>query len=257
MFFNPLLFPALVSGAGLFFIGRRFASSRALRTGSVILCLPALSFILYYLHLLREPAWYLEFRSLPGVELLSASWGLLFGALDRRGDLLMLRLSLLLTFTPFAKPVLLPLFPSALHDAWRDGVCLQSTSATCGPCSLASVARSLGVAMTEKDAARAAFSAMTGTENWYLIRYARRRGMKARVGYKRGLAEITPPAILGVTLDGGAGHFITYLGDESRRRVIGDPLSGRFLFTDEIFAKQYRLNGVTLEFSAPTAIIPR
>ncbi|MBI3549262.1 MAG: peptidase C39 [Elusimicrobia bacterium] len=225
-----------------------------------VLCVPGLSFILYYLHLTREPAWYIEFRSFPYVEMSSAFWGLLFGCLEIRrpligkwryvaGNRMMLRLSMLLIFAPFAKPVLLPLAASQIKDEWREDVCIQSTAATCGPCSLATVYRSLGLQAKERDIARGAFSGKTGTENWYLIRYARRHGLNARFGYKTGLSEVTPPSIIGVKLDGGAGHFITYLGDAGKRKVIGDPLSGKLLLTDANFHALYRFTGTAIEFT--------
>lgn len=256
VFFDWLLFPTLILGIGLYFVGRRLAE-RSLepclrRTLAVLvsaLCLPALSFILYYLHLVREPDWYVEFRSLPGAEMLSAAWGLAFGFFGGGGGL-RLRLSLMLAFAPFAKPVLLPLLGAEFRGEWRDGVCIQSTAATCGPCSLATVAKSLGVDLAEQDVARGSFTGMTGTENWYLMRYARRHGLQVRLARRASLAEVVPPAIIGVTLEGGAGHFITYLGEEGRRRVIGDPLSGRFLLTDEVFRAQYGFTGTALEFSA-------
>jgi len=274
MYFNRLLFPTLLLGWGLYRLGRRIGDGpleprrrAAYAAAFSVLCLPGLSFILYYVHLIREPAWYVEFRSVPGVELLSAFWGLPFGLFEVRRPLtgvwrrlagkgMMFRLSLLLMFAPFAKPILLPLLNARFNDAWKDGVCLQSTPATCGPCSLATISRSLGIPMTERDIARGSFSAMTGTENWYLIRYARRHGLRARVVRKPRLEDVIPPAVIGVRLDGGAGHFVTYLGVEDRRRVIGDPLSGKFLLTDAVFRTLYDFSGAAVEFAArssPTA----
>lgn len=260
MFFNPLVVPALLLGAGLYAAGMRWAGSlkspsrrRAALAASLASCLPALSFLLYYAHLVREPAWYVEFRSVPGIELLSAAWGLPFGlcALERPfpGKWLKLRLSLLLVFVPFAKPIALPLPRGAFKGAWEDGVCLQSTMATCGPCALASVLRSLGMDADERDIARRSYSAMTGTENWYLIRHARRRGLGARFVRTQSLEAVVPPAILGVRLGGGAGHFLAYLGDEGGRRVIGEPLAGRILLDDASFAQAYEFTGDVMEFS--------
>lgn len=262
VFYNWLLFPTLALDAGLYVVGRRLAerplaprARRLLAALFMLLCLPALSFILYYAHLVQEPVWYVEFRSLWAVEALSAAWGLLFGFLGGGGGL-KLRLSLLLAFTPFAKPVLLPLIGAEFTGQWRDGVCIQSTAATCGPCSLATVAKSLGVDLAERDVAAGSFTGMTGTENWYLIRYARRHGLEARLRRRASLAEVVPPAIIGVTLEGGAGHFITYLGEEGRRRAIGDPLSGRFLLTDEIFQSLYTFTGTAIELTANPALPP-
>jgi hypothetical protein len=270
MFFNALLFPTLIIGAALYAVGYRLGSNPAspgLRSARIavfsILCVPGLSFILYYLHLTPEPAWYIEFRSRPYAELSSAFWGLLFGYLEIRrpligkwryiaGNRMMFRLSMLLMFAPFAKPIFLPLAGARFNDEWRDGVCIQSTAATCGPCSLATIYGSLGLQAKERDIARGAFSGMTGTENWYLIRYARSHGLNARFSYKTSLNEVIPPAIIGVKLDGGAGHFITYLGDWGKRRVIGDPLSGKFLLTDDIFRGLYSFSGTAIEFSSST-----
>lgn len=271
MFVNFLLFPALILGGALYAAGHRLACGperpkvRSARLAAFsLLCLPALSFLLYYLHLIREPVWYIEFRSFPGVEMLSSFWGLLFGYIEIRrpitgnwryliGNRMMLRLSLLFIFAPFAKPVLLPLMRAPFNETWSDGVCLQSTPATCGPCSLATVYRALGIEANERDIARGSFSGLTGTENWYLIRFARRHGLVARIGYKADLGTVTPPAILGVTLEGGAGHFITYLGDDGARRIIGDPLSGKLLLTDDAFRRLYVFSGMSMEFSVKTA----
>lgn len=266
MFFNHLLLPTLILGFACYWVGRRSVigacddSARRRRLCLLaLLSLPGFSFILYYAHVIREPAWYVEFRSIPGAEMLTALSGLLFGALEIPNPLAgkwryvigsgtMFRLSILAVFIPFAKPILLPLSGAGLNDAWKEGVCLQSTPATCGPCSLATIFKSLGLEATEREIARAAFSGRTGTENWYLIRYARRQGLEARIGYKTDLKAVKPPAILGVKLEGGAGHFITYLGDQDRRRIIGDPLSGRFLLTDEVFHRLYDFSGMAMEF---------
>lgn len=267
MFFNPFVLPTLLLGCVCYWVGRgsiaAVANDEAARRRRLsllaLLSLPGFSFILYYAHLIREPAWYVEFRSVPGAELLAALSGLLFGALEIRKPLAgkwryvigpgtMFRLSILAVFIPFAKPILLPLSGAGLNAAWKDGVCLQSTPATCGPCSLATVFKALGLEATEREIARGAFSGKTGTENWYLIRYARRHGLEARVGYTSDLKAVKPPAILGVKLEGGAGHFITYLGDQDRRKIIGDPLSGRFLLTDEVFHQLYDYSGMAMEF---------
>lgn len=272
MFFNPFVFPTLILGCACYWIGRRSIAAvgddetarRRRLCVLAFLSLPGFSFILYYAHIIQEPAWYVEFRSIPGVEMLSGLSGLIFGALEIRKPLTgkwrhvistwtMFRISILAVFIPFAKPILLPLTGVALQENWKDGVCIQSTAATCGPCSLATVFKSLGKEATEREIARGAFSGRTGTENWYLIRYARRHGVDARIGYTTDLKSVKPPAILGVKLEGGAGHFITYLGDQDRRRIIGDPLSGRFLLTDEVFHQLYDYAGMAIEFNVAGA----
>lgn len=260
MFFNWLVFPTLAAALGLYALGRLLAGrrSRARLALLVALCAPGASFLLYYLHVVREPAWYVEWRAIPGIELLSAFWGLLAGYLEPPGGVRyfgprpVLRLSLLLAFVPFAKPVLLPVaWGERFTDRWENGVCLQSTMATCGPSSLAGVFRVLGVRRTEEEIARGAFSGRTGTENWYLLRYARRHGLSAGLRQGLSLSEVRAPAILGVKVAVNAGHFVVLLGRENGRMVVGDPLSGRILLDEPAFAELYAFTGTAMEFSRP------
>lgn len=260
VFLNPAALAALLLCLGTYAAGRRL-SGPAATAAAALLALPALAFALYYVHLVREPAWYVELRSLPWVEALSGACGLLAGMVEGRlppihsvlaGAAPARRLALLLTLTPFLKPILLPIaFGGPFRDAWEDGVCLQSTMATCGPCSLATVSRALGVPMSEREAARGAYSGMTGTEAWYLLRYARRRGLTARYRDGAELAGVSAPAILGVTVGGGAGHFIILLGRERGRMLVGDPLSGRILLDEPSFAELYEFTGSVTEFGLP------
>ncbi|MBU3955990.1 hypothetical protein KJ633_05965 [bacterium] len=153
-----------------------------------LLCIPALSFAAYYLHLLETPVWYYEFRSVNNIEILSALCGLFAGFMetDKKYEKRLqrtflrkkyLKMSLLLIFLPFVKPVLTPvaLFFD-LNNQWKDGVCLQSTPSTCGPCSLAITLKYYGVDASEKEVARASYTSLTGTEIWYLARYAKKKG---------------------------------------------------------------------------------
>jgi hypothetical protein len=270
MFFNPWTLPALALAGLLYAIGRaaagRFVGKRSavLRAGSALLCLPALSFILYYLHLIHEPVWYAEWRSLNGVEVLSGLCGLPAGlwepgpALAQRltsirtllGSRPGLRLGLLLTVMPFLKPIIFPIaWGNTFTNTWSEGVCKQSTMATCGACSLATVFRALGVERTEESVARGSYTCGTGTENWYLLRYARANGLKARAVRVSGITAVTPPAILGVKISGGAGHFIVYIGRDHGNLMLGDPLSGRILATPEDFSRLFRFTGEAMEFS--------
>lgn len=268
MFFNPLVFPTLAAAAGLYALGRRSGpDGRVAGALGAALCAPALLFLGYYLHLVRTPAWYVEFRGFPFVECLSALPGLLCGAREPGpalrarwpavrtllGPRPFLRLAIGLAFIPFAKAILFPVaWRSPLRESWQDGVCLQSSMATCGPCSTATMLRALGLPASEQDAARAAFTSATGTEVWYLLRYARRRGASVRVRSGTPLEDVAAPAVLGVTLGpGGPGHFISLLGRERGRLVVGDPLSGRALLTPEQFAAQYAFAGTAFEFSRP------
>lgn len=269
MFFNPWILPtlglaALLYAAGRTAAGRLDGKRRAvLFAASALLCLPASSFILYYLHLIHEPVWYVEWRSRNGIELLSSLWALPAGLwepgsaladrlpsvrtlLGRRPGL---RLGLMLALVPFIKPIILPIaWGNTFKDAWSDGVCLQSTMASCGACSLATVFRALGLDRTEEAVARGAYTCATGTESWYLLRYARANDLKARAREAADIAGVTPPAILGVDV-GGAGHFVVYLGRDHGSLVLGDPLSGRILVTPEEFSRSFRFTGQVMEFA--------
>lgn len=261
LFPNPAVVPAVALCLATYAAGRRLAAGDQ-RTGALLaaaaLCVPAAAFVLYYLHLVREPAWYVELRSIPWIESLSGGVGLLGGLLEGRlpqfrsvlvGDTPARRLALLLALTPFLKPILLPIgLGGRFADAWEDGVCLQSTMATCGPCSLATVFRALGIPKTEKEIARGAYTGMTGTESWYLLRYARRHGLAAVYRDGVSLGEISAPAILGVKVGGGAGHFIILLGREHGRMTVGDPLSGKILLDEGDFSKLYKFTGTAMEF---------
>lgn len=258
--FNPAVIPALGACLALYAAGRRLAASGRIRgpvVAAAVLCLPAASFALYYLHLLREPTWYVEWRSVPWVEALSGAWGLLAGLLESRvpaipsvlaGKTPARRLALLLAFIPFAKPILMPIgLGGAFRNAWEDGVCLQSTMATCGPCSLATVFRASGMPKTEREIAYGAYTGMTGTESWYLLRYARRHGLDGTIRDGLSLGEVAAPAILGVKLGGGAGHFVVLMGREHGRMAVGDPLSGKILLDQADFARLYDFTGWAME----------
>lgn len=250
MFWNPNVLPALAGGVLLYFVGVRLA--RAIRRPGVrgavgllaaVLCLPGLSFILYYAHLMREAWWYIEFRSVPGIEVLSACWGLFFGLLAtwltpvrwpffRRVIPSLARVcTLLLIAVPFLKPILYPAERyERLQDRWDGVVCCQTTGSTCGPASLATIFRYFGARTTEREIARDCYSSASGTELWYLLRYARNHGLRVRYLRPASFAEVPVPALVGVTLGdpraARAGHFVTLIGTHGDTFTIGDPLTG-------------------------------
>jgi hypothetical protein len=54
------------------------------------------------------------------------------------------------------------------------------------------------------------------------------------------------PAIIGVRLRSGSGHFIAVLGREGEAFVIGDPLDGRKTLPLERLRRRYTLTGFRL-----------
>lgn len=268
MYYNPLFPIALIFGVLLFALGR-VVSSRLTASKwwglvlaiAILLSLPGLSFFVYYLHLFDDQLWYIQFRSLPGIELLAMAWGFLFGFLPvptKSIPLFFLRsmrwgylcLSICLLSVPFIKPILLPLdYPALDANKWKDGVCLQYTGSTCGPASLATVLNTLGISRTEKEIARACYTSSSGTEIWYLIRYARAQGCTVMLLQQPDIARIPTPAIIGTNY-GPIGHFVTILGRKDDKYIIGDPLIGKLLLTKGQFAERCGFKGFAVHIKA-------
>src|SRR5205823_4482151 len=203
-----------------------------------------------YLHLFDRWAWFYEFRSLPGTELAGSGIGLLAGFLfaasgaqPRIVRFAIPVLALLVVFVPFAKPVLRPLNATSFADRWKDGVCLQSTPSSCGPACVATLLREAGQEVSERELARECFTYSGGTENWYLARSLRSRGLGVRYEVSsRDPASIPCPSIAGVGV-AGAGHFITVLRRNGDSYVVGDPLFGRLTLAAADLRTRYRFTG--------------
>ena len=202
-----------------------------------LLAIPAVVYDVYYSKLLGEPIWLYRIRAVPGSELLASLAGFLAGwaqvratphlklsALGRR-----FLIPLVLSFTlalPYLKPLLRPLPSAALRDHWKDDVCLQSTSSTCGPASAATIVRRLGGRLSERDLAKESFTSRSGTENWYLRRTLCRHGFKASFVLSNP-SKAPLPAIAGVRLRNlNFGHFIALLERNGGEFVIADPMEG-------------------------------
>jgi hypothetical protein len=240
---NPLTWPTLILWAVLFVMGRRINAERRglghllIWSTAVAVALPGMLFAAYYTKLMGEPVWLYQFRSVPGSELCASGSGLLFGVLQRTvqshphiarrlGKLLVPLLGVFAAILPFLKPAIGPLPDSAFTETWREGVCLQSTPSTCGPASAATLLRHLGIVATERELARESYSSRTGTENWYLARALRRRGLEVRFQLADPSADgLKAPAIAGVRND-GFGHFIALLSQTNGMVEVADPLNG-------------------------------
>jgi hypothetical protein len=244
----PLQFAVYALGAAGFFLGLR---SKIRWWIFLPLALPALLYAAYYLKVFSEPLWLYRLRAVPGSELLAALAGVPAGAFFRttprlaRWTVPMLTFGLL--FAPYLK---FWLDRTLLKETWRDGVCLQSTPSTCGPASAATLCRVLGVTVTERELATESYSTATGTENWYLARALRRRGLTP--DWQRtepNPAALLYPAIAGTQLGGpgGAGHFIVILDKTPEGYRIADPIGGRTtLRHDQLSGGHYYFTGFFL-----------
>jgi hypothetical protein len=246
MHVNPLYLPTLLLAGALYAAGlalmRRVARPGP-RAGlfllAVVLAVPGALFSLYYLHWFDGWLGFYQFRAMPFTELTAAGMGVLAGmvqaVLPKKRLFLAAwvpaALVLLLGWlsVPYAKMLLTPLAVDPAATAWADGVCLQSTGATCGPASAATLLRALGIDATEAELARESYTSAGGTENWYLARALRRRGCAvAFVQRAPGMANAPVSAIAGVRLNSptGPGHFIVTLARYGDAYTIADPLTG-------------------------------
>ena len=218
----------------------------------LVFSIPAWTYALYYTHVWSEPIWLYRVRALPGSELCAAPAGLLVGWLWRClpmqrhwSRLLPGTALLLLLAVPYVKqymPVRPPL--ESLPNRWVDGVCIQNTTATCGPASCATLLHELGIETTEAALAKAAFTSVSGTENWYLKRAVESYGVHCR--YER---ELTPvrrlpyPAMAGVSLGPNQGHFVCVLGETDTEYLLADPASGRKRVPKDFRLSPYEFTG--------------
>jgi hypothetical protein len=258
---NPLAWPTFVLASLAFWIGivlkrrARHKSSNTLLLGiALIAATPGLVYVLYYTHLFDSVAWFYNFRAVSHTELLASGVGLLGGVLyaimepDTTGEKLFIPLVTFATiFVPFMKPVLEPLDFNRLSDHCDGEYCLQSTESTCGPTSVANLLKSFGINASEKELAVEAFTYRGGTENWYLVRALRDRGLAARVVIQKDLKAIPAPSIAGVILPGGAGHFIAIKSVSDQSVSLVDPLKGSLVVPRDQLGRVYHFTGLFLK----------
>ena len=147
------------------------------------------------------------------------------------------------SIAPVIKPFIGPIPANVLQDEWKGEICLQSTPSTCGAASTATIIKYLGGEATEPELAAKAHSYTGGTEAWYLARAARSRGFQVEfTNFSDSLPVDELPALVGVML-GSVGHFIPILGQEGDRFIVGDPLRGRELMSQDKLLQRYELTG--------------
>lgn len=256
-FINPNLIPTLA----LAVICSGVGNSLAKKEGKYplweivfsLLTLPALSFIVYYFHWFEPGFFYIEFRAIPYVEVLTGFAALAIAYFPKKYLLAMFQygivnamIAICFVMIPFMKPILSPIL-RVLEDDWKDGVCMQSCGSTCGPSSLATIYKYYDISQTEQAIAEKSFSCASSTEIWYLIRYARQHHLQVKCEKIQGIETVTVPAILGTIVGTTSGHFVTLLGKEGEYYFIGDPLRGKVKLTATEFNEFYQLR--------PTAFI--
>lgn len=255
MYLNPNIYLSFLLSVFFFYLG--FAISRSIKDkrfknliiiSSIIIALPGFSMIIYYFHMIETPNWYITFRSIKGIEITNSLIGLPIGifAGNKNKRILFRGLAILLVLIPYLKPIIRPLSVNITPN-WIDNVCIQSTGATCGPSSLATIFNHFGIKSTEMEIARKSFSCSSGTEIWYILRYAKKKGLDYDISNIQELNELEFPSIIGTKLT-SIGHFITILDKKDNRWIIGDPLLGRLEMDNKEFEKRYKLDGMMIKF---------
>jgi len=257
----PIVLLNVLSAALLFWLGSilgikavsRLSKGMLLLAG-VVAAAPGLLCVLYYTHLFDNAAWFYSFRVLPLTEFLPGDIGLLAGALhawfepETLGQRLLVPCAgSVLVLIPFVKPLLDPIELNLLSDRCESEVCMQSTFSTCGPSSAATLLKAFGQAASEKQLASECLTSRGGTEIWYIARAFKRRGFRERVLIQQPDSSSLPsPAIAGVVLRGGAGHFIAIMSETTGDLTIGDPMKGKLVVKRSELKDQYHFTGFFL-----------
>ncbi len=256
MTMNWLIIPTIVLALILFKVGHllfvRFNSSQTkffIIIISFLFSIPGLLFSIYYLHLFDNAECFYWFRSLPFIELTASGAGLFGGVLyGLTYKLNIFSFGFLIIFLclgiaiPYVKPLIEPIPESYFLDKWSNDVCMQSSS-SCGPASVATLLKSAGIKISEKQLARECFAYKGGTEVWYLARAFRKRGFNVTFKIFSDLPNNLPvPSIAGVNL-GEVGHFIPIIAKTDNGYITGDPLVGKKVYTKSELFDQYEVTG--------------
>ena len=262
---NPFFWPTAAVSVTLFWLA--FRLNRATRSpghtvslwaSALVLAVPGILFASYYTGWWGEPLWFYRFRTVPGSEISAGGMGLLAGVIQSSREswprfrrftsrLGMPTLLAVLVFAPYLKPLARPLQLPESSRGWVNNVCIQSTASTCGPASAATLARAAGKNIEEYDLARESFTSGKGTENWYLARTLKRHGLQvAFLKTAPDAAELPYPAIAGVRLVQGSGHFIPIIGKEGDSYIIGDPMVGPEVKSLAELREEYQFTGFFL-----------
>jgi hypothetical protein len=215
-------------------------------------CLPTGLVALYYLRLVDSVPLYYSLRSLPYMEVSSGMLGLGAGIVAREMHARNMRLAVavlvpamaVVALLPYVKNVFAPLDTAPIMERWDGQYCLQSTGRTCGPACLATFLSLAGKKETERDVARNSLTTASGTEVWYLARYAREKGLAA-VFEQVALEGLKGKrGIIGVKLGGSvAGHFLALLGCDGKTVEYVDPMHGHKTTDMGTFRNAYEYTG--------------
>lgn len=264
MVFNVNALVALAFAAALFRVGYVVGgrvSGRWGRVGlavaGVTLAVPGALMVLYYLHWFDHWVWFYTFRAWRFTDWTAGGLGFGAGLAARwrparySGEAASLAAGgavFVAVMIPHLKPLLAPVRLADFASELKGGVCLQSTEYSCGPAAAVTVMKLFGIAASEREVVRFAFTSRRGTEVWYLARLMRFRGLKSRfiIDPSR-IGDPPMPSIAGVRM-GELGDFVAVLAKtRSGDFVIGDPLAGRRVVAAEALRREYTFTGFYLQ----------
>jgi predicted double-glycine peptidase len=169
-------------------------------------------------------------------------------------------------YLPILRPILSPVTLSA-NTQWRDGVCLQSHSATCGAAATATLLRQEGIIVDEDQMVRACLTSGHGTETLGLYcglqSQAERFDREAKVAVDdpsqwHRLAQLPNVAVVRFAFSDnsgpirwllgrrGEGHAVVVLDRQGSEWIIADPAVGRVRWSDEVFRARFTGDAIYL-----------
>jgi hypothetical protein len=210
----------------------------------------------YYLHLSDTWSAYFQYRSYAVVDFTPSLAGFVVGFSFRhaRGIVhapwkaALVALSLYALFLPVAKPLIDPLQLRGPEHRVVDHTIIQRANSTCGPCALAIILDHYGISTSEDEIARACYTSASGTEAWYLARYARSLGCATRFHFDQ--TSVTPGSIVGITL-AGTGHFISILAVDGEHITAHDSTIGRETISRKSLQEKLHFTGMSLVIAPP------
>jgi len=185
--------------------------------------------------------------SAAGAGLLAGALGAIAKKLRLVSPILLIIVLILGIMVPFIKPIFASVPQSQILDRWENGVCMQSTSSSCGPASAATIFNQFGIKLSEAELSKECFTYVGGTENWYLARAFKKRGFSVTYRSEPSFPnDLKFPSIAGVRMN-GFGHFIVIMDLRDGIFITADPLFGKEEYSKTELIEQYDFTGFFME----------
>lgn len=225
------------------------------------LCIPSIIVIVYN-SISTPPIWYIKFRSNSICNAISYSaaslWCLFIGFITRKKSTSKVRWPLFNKFFYLIGILLVlaslidQLFPVyyfyKLHDEWANNVCIQTSSVTCAPASVATVLKYFNIDRTESEIAHSVNTTIFGTNIWDTIKYLRDNHLNVECTYNKDINNIHLPAIIDVYIY-NIKHAIVIFEKERDIFLIGDPLKGMEKLSYDEFYNIYKFDGLAIQIN--------